>query len=106
MVGRRGVGQVQFTTIELREMAAKIEEIDCFVDKAEFDTSIGNLSKEQLYENAEDGRIRNKMHAILETHPDFNKYLENPAVSDAKINKEFKEAEGAVKKKKKSQTNS
>jgi len=49
MVGRRGVAQVQFTTKELRELTNKINGIDSFVNRSEFDMGFNAINKETLW---------------------------------------------------------
>lgn len=74
MVGRRGIAQVQFTTMELREIATKINGIDSFVNRNEFDLGMNAINKATLWKsfNPNEARTREKMYSILDQLPDFN----------------------------------
>lgn len=63
MVGRRGIAQVQFTTMELREITNKINGIDSFVNRHEFELGMNAISKATLWKsfNPNEARTREKM---------------------------------------------
>jgi len=80
MVGRRGLGQVQFTTAEIREITSKIVEIDSFICKNEIIHSLGGLTKEELLNRLRpaESRVKEKIFKLIEGCPDLHEYLINP----------------------------
>jgi len=84
MIGRRGIAQVQFTTMELREITNKINGIDSFANRSEFEMGMNAISKESLWKsfNPNEARTREKMYGILDLLPDYDQYMVNPEVYD------------------------